>query len=114
MLCLPEFDTYHILEKYARDPDSSQNICALNALKKQARSRIHWRVLHSKFLSEDSLEGLLQLAMGRTPNKAKTSTQKKDLSQMSEEELMSFYNKAVSSVGLVVDPEALAKAQQQQ
>lgn len=112
MLCLPEFDTYRILENYARDPDDYRNILALRVLKRRARLQLQWRVLHSRFASSDSIETLFDLLLGH--HEKHVAAPKTDMNQMSEAELMDMYNKALAEVGLSIDPEALAKTQQQQ
>ena len=112
MLSLPEFDTYHILEKYAKDPDHPSNILALRMLKRRARLQIQWRVLNSALASESNIETLWNVLIGC--GESHTIAKKTDMSQMNEAELMDMYNKALAQVGMSIDPEALAKAQQQQ
>ena len=115
MLCLPEFDTYHILEQYAREPESAQNRSALNILKRRARIQMHWRAANSRYANENNVDGLLKLLMGQEGMSSKQKpVQKKTLGEMSEQELMTFYNSALEQVGMALDPEALVRAQQQE
>lgn len=112
MLCLPEFDTYHILDKYARDPDDKRNRLALRVLKHRATLQLHWRSMNSRIGMPENLDTLFDLQVGREiklPNTPKPV----DFNNMSEDQMMDVYWKALHKVGLELDPETLAKAQQQ-
>ena len=115
MLCLPEFDTYNILPKYAREPDDARNIVALRVLKHRARIQLQWRVFTCRFSSMKNMDALLHLQMGYNEGKTTGVVVEKqvDFSNMTEEEMMTVYNMALKKVGLTLDPEALLKAQQQ-
>ena len=52
MLCLPEFDTYHILPEYARNPEDQRNRLALKILKHRALTAMNWRVLNCHIVNE--------------------------------------------------------------
>lgn len=112
MLCLPEFDTYHILPEYAREPDKVRNQLALRVLKHRTMTQLKWRVFNNQFASKDTAGSLLDIQMGCSDTGHVVVH--KDMNEMNEAELMNMYNKALDEVGLVIDPEALAKAQQQQ
>ena len=115
MLCLPEFDTYHILEQYARDPDNPRNIVALSVLKHRANTQISWRAFISRMARPDNLDKLIDLERGHILKEAKQGIIEKqaDFSTMTEKEMMDVYFKALDKVGMTIDPETLAKAQQQ-
>lgn len=113
MLCLPEFDTYHILEQYARAPSSARNILALKFLKKRAALTLQWRALCCRLSSADLLEDLIDLQSGHISEKAKSRPKPVNFNEMTEAEMMDYYNKALAAAGMSIDPEALAKAQQE-
>jgi len=114
MLCLPEFDTYHILPQYAREPDDPRNIIALNVLKHRARTQLHWRVLNCRLMSMKNMNALYNFQIGYIEKGSGVVVEKQvDFSTMTEEEMMTVYNMALKKVGLTLDPETLLKAQQQ-
>ena len=115
MLCLPEFDTYHILPEYAREPDNARNIVALHVLKHRARIQLQWRVLTCRLSTPKTMDALMNFQMGHIEAKEPGVSIEKpvDFSTMTEEEMMTVYNMALKKVGLTLDPEALLKAQQQ-
>jgi hypothetical protein len=112
MLCLPEFDTYNTLRRYAENPDGIRNIVALKLLKRVTLRRLQWRVLNCRLANENTAGQLYDMVLGR--NGTPRNAPKTNMLEMNEKELMDMYNKALDAVGLTVDPEALAKAQQQQ
>ena len=116
MLCLPEFDTYHVLEQYAREPESAQNLSALNILKRRARIQLHWRALNSRYANEDNVDKVMRVLLGQEGMASKPKKPaEKTLPEMSEQELMAFYNSALAKVGMPpLDPETLVRAQQQE
>ena len=109
MLCLPEFDTYHILPEYASNPDTPRNRLALHLLKHRAITAMEWRVLNCRIVNKDNSDKLLQFQMGNYGKKAAGA--KKDISQMSSKELLDFYMKATAAVGIKVDPASFTKTQ---
>lgn len=109
MLCLPEFDTYHILPEYARAPDTARNKLALHLLKHRALTNLQWRVLNCHIITKDNSDKLLEFQMGRYGGAG--SGPKTDISTMTPAELMDFYIKATDAVGLHVDPAAFTKKQ---
>jgi len=106
MLCLPEFDTYRILPKYAGNPDDPRYNLALHLLKHRVTASLHWRVLNCRVGTEDNLQELLRFIMGRY---GEEGGQKTDFTKMNTTELMDFYKKAVESVGYQVDPALFIK-----
>lgn len=115
MLCLPEFDTYNTLEKYARDPDNGLNNLALRILKRRTMLQLQWRIVCCHLASPRNVDILEDIQYGRSePQKTEKQAPKVfDPSTMTDEQIMSVYKQAVASVGWSIDPEALAKAQQQ-
>jgi len=109
MLCLPEFDTYHILPEYAKAPDTARNKLALHILKHRALANMQWRVLNCHIISKDNSDDLLKFQMGIYGGNVPGA--KKDIRNMSSAELMDFYIKATDAVGLHVDPAAFTKKQ---
>lgn len=111
MLYITEFDTYGVLRQYAKDPDNPKNILALKSLKHRAISQMRWRVFCCYRSTIDNADNLMQFQLGMSTEKAVVHT--KTMANMNAEELMDVWKRAVEQVGLTVDPEALAKAQQQ-
>jgi len=116
MLCLPEFDTYHTLEQYARDPENSRTNLALRVLKRRATLQLQWRIVCCRLASPRNIDKLEDIQYGRS--EAQTEDKKPapklfDPNNMTNEQIMDVYQQAVASVGWTIDPEALAKAQQQ-
>ena len=109
MLCLPEFDTYHILPEYARNPEDQRNRLALKILKHRALTAMNWRVLNCHIVNEKNSDKLLQFQMGNYVTRV--GGMKTDISTMTPKELLDFYMKATEAVGWGVDPAAFTKAQ---
>lgn len=107
MLCLPEFDTYHILPEYAQNPEDIRLKLSLHLLKKRAVTTLQWRVLNCRLATEDNADALLRFQLGSSGKLS--DAPKSDITKMSPTELMDFYNKAVAAVGLHVDPAAFTK-----
>lgn len=106
MLCLPEFDTYKILPRYAEEPEDARNRLALKLLKHRALAGLQWRVLNSRHATIDNADSLLMFQMGRWKSRKGGIL---DINSMTGEELMDFYLKAVASVGQHVDPSLFTK-----
>ena len=107
MICLPEFDTYHVLPKYAREPEDARNRLALKLLKRRTLAALQWRVLNARLANADNADDLLKFEMGRW--KSTNSVAGIDVNKMTGEELLDFYMKAVESVGQHVDPSLFTK-----
>ena len=107
MLCLPEFDTYHVLPKYAEEPEDARNRLALKLLKHRTLAGLQWRVLNARDATADNADDLLKFQMGRW--RAKGGGASFDVNNMTGEELLDFYLKAVASVGQPVDPSRFTK-----
>lgn len=107
MVCLPEFDTYKTLPKYAENPEDPHNVLALHLLKHRTTVAVHWRVLNSRFSAEDNVDELVKFAMGRYGES--DAGPKTDMLKMNPTELLDFYCKAVEAVGYKVDPKAFTK-----
>lgn len=107
MLCLPEFDTYHVLPKYAEEPEDARNRLALKLLKHRTLTGLQWRVLNARDATADNVDDLLKFQMGRW--RAKGGAASFDVNNMTGEELLDFYLKAVASVGQPVDPSRFTK-----
>lgn len=107
MLCLPEFDTYHVLPKYAEEPEDARNRLALKLLKHRTLAWLQWRVLNARDATADNADDLLKFQMGRW--RAKGGAASFDVNNMTGEELLDFYLKAVASVGQPVDPSRFTK-----
>lgn len=107
MLCLPEFDTYHVLPKYAEEPEDARNRLALKLLKHRTLAGLQWRVLNARDATADNADDLLKFQMGRW--RAKGGAASFDVNNMTGEELLDFYLKAVASVGQPVDPSRFTK-----
>ena len=114
MLCLPEFDTYHTLEQYARDPESNRANLALHVLKRRATLQLQWRIVCCRLASPKNYDTLEDIQYGRLgQTEEKKAPKQFDPNTMTNEQIMDVYKQAVASVGWTIDPEALAKAQQQ-
>lgn len=107
MLCLPEFDTYHVLPKYAEEPEDARNRLALKLLKHRTLVGLQWRVLNARDATADNADDLLKFQMGRW--RVKGGAASFDVNNMTGEELLDFYLKAVASVGQPVDPSRFTK-----
>lgn len=108
MLCLPEFDTYHVLPKYAEEPEDARNRLALKLLKHRTLAGLQWRVLNARDVTADTADDLLKFQMGRWKAKGRGAASF-DVNNMTGEELLDFYVKAVASVGQHVDPSLFTK-----
>ena len=76
---------------------------------------IRWRVYNSMLASADNIEDMVKAYLGaKDLGSDEKPLSSKKIPEMNEAELMEFYNKAVSQVGLSVDPEALARARQEE
>lgn len=85
------------------------------ALLKRATMMIRWRVYNSMLASADNIEDMVKAYLGaKDLGDDEKPLSSKKIPEMNEAELMEFYNKAVSQVGLSVDPEALARARQEE
>lgn len=115
MLCLPEFDTYHTLEQYARDPDSVRTNLALRVLKRRTTLQLQWRIVCCRLASPRNIDKLEEIQYGRSDQttEAKAVPKQFDPNKMTNEQIIDVYKQAVASVGWTIDPETLAKAQQQ-
>lgn len=107
MLCLPEFDTYHVLPKYAEEPEDARNRLALKLLKHRTLAGLQWRVLNARDATADNADDLLKFQMGRWRARGDAGTF--NVNNMTGEELLDFYLKAVASVGQYVDPSLFTK-----
>ena len=107
MLCLPEFDTYHVLPKYAEEPEDARNRLALKLLKHRTLAGLQWRVLNARDATADNADDLLKFQMGRW--RAGGGAVAFNVNNMTGEELLDFYLKAVASVGQYVDPSLFTK-----
>ena len=111
MLCLPEFDTYHILPEYARDPENAYNLVALKVLKHRTENALQWRLFNCRLATVDNAVDLYNFQMG-VRKKTKTGKKVLDFSKMSTQELMTLWNKAMEFAGIPVDPATLTKDKQ--
>jgi hypothetical protein len=111
MLCLPEFDTYHILPEYARDPESAYNRAALKVLKHRTEHALQWRLLNCRLATVDNAADLYNFQLGMRKDK-KSGKKALDFTKMSTEELMNLWNKAMEFAGIPVDPATLTKDKQ--
>lgn len=115
MLALPEFDTYGIIPRFARNPNDSLAMSGFLMLKERAIRGIDWS-LHSMLQYRVGVDRLLAYRLGhhmpeptlpvQGDSKATRTYTTKPLNQMSEAQLKEVYFNALKSAGISVDPAA--------
>ena len=106
-IALPAFDTYHILEQYARHPELPEVVCAYKYLRRRAWLELSFRA-STMTSSSESADALYRALLGvSSGSSAPTGTV---LANMSEEDLKALYLKACKAGGLNIDPSVFDKA----
>jgi hypothetical protein len=99
---MPEFDTYHILERFAKDNASTETRQAYLFLKRRTELSIQWKAISRAELAP--IDKLADIYMGTKANKQSTN-----LGAMSEEERQDLFKKACAQVGVKIDPKIFTK-----
>jgi hypothetical protein len=101
MLCMPEFDTYKAIERYAKDNSSPEAILGFQMLRKRTETTIMWRTV----LTGLDISAALKMYLGISDRAAGS----KKLEDMTEEERRKAYAAACMSTGIQLDPETFKK-----
>ena len=97
ILCMPEFDTYHALERFARNPSDGAAIQAYLFLRKRTERMIRWRALQE--LDRFGIQKAIDIYTGTRSHKAP-----KTLADMTEEQRQELFTKACAAAGVQIDP----------
>lgn len=100
---MPEFDTYHILERYARDNSSIENRQAFLFLRRRTELSICWRALVA--VDRAPISKLVELYLGVKGDKVKA----KKLADMTEAERLDLFKSACTKTGIKLDPSLFKK-----
>ena len=98
IICMPEFDTYHALERFARNNSDQAAIQAYRFLKKRTELAIRWQALRE--LDHMDLQKAVEIYTG--VNTASANIDK--LEDMTEEQRMSLFEHACKETGIQIDP----------
>ena len=104
MLCMPEFDTYNAIQRYAKRNNDPAAVLAYVFLKTRTERQLMWRAVS---LGLPDLKAALDLTMGIT-NKP-SSNNPASMADMSEEQRRKLYDAACKQAGIQLDPSALTK-----
>jgi len=103
ILCMPEFDTYHALERFARDNSNNETRQAYLFLRRRTELSIQWRALGMAEYAP--IKELAELYMG-----FKDKVKKIDkLEDMEEEDRQKLFAEACAQTGVQIDPELFTK-----
>ena len=102
ILCMPEFDTYHALERFARDNSDSEAIQAYLFLRKRTERAIRWRAMQE--VDRMGLQKAVEFCTGIRFNKAPEK-----LEEMTEEQRRAMFEKACADTGVQLDPSLFKK-----
>lgn len=94
---MPEFDTYHALERFAKNPSDAAAIQAYLFLRKRTEHMIRWRALQE--LDRFGIHKAIELYTGTKEHKAP-----KTLADMTEEQRQDLFTKACAAAGVQIDP----------
>jgi len=108
---MPEFDTYHILERYAKANNDKAAFQAYIMLKRRTQLSVMWRSLCAFGAEHLDEVSRAQLGAFAEESKRKTAT---DLGSMKEEERRDFFMKAMEMTGVQLDPAVLAEINKQE
>ena len=103
---MPEFDTYHAIERYARNPNDLEAALAYKFLKRRTRLAIMWRAVCNFGASNMETASVLQTGAFASANKHAAKAM--DLGSMTEEERKAMFMDAIEETGIQLDPETLA------
>ena len=103
ILCMPEFDTYHVIERFAKDHNDPGALQAYIFLKRRTELAIRWRAVNLDI--EAPLNKLVELYTG-TKEKAPKPTKLED---MSEQDRLAAYEQACKAAGIELDPTLFTK-----
>jgi len=103
---MPEFDTYHIIERYAKANNDKAAFQAYLMLKRRTQMSVLWRSLCA-FGTEGLHEATIaQLGAFSEESKHKDTT---NLADMTEDERLAMFMEAMEATGEQLDPEVLAE-----
>lgn len=109
---MPELDTYHTIERYARNPDDLDSVQAFRFLQRRTLNKIVWEAMNNMRISD--LDASSDLYMGALHHHKKvggiTAT---DLAKMSKVERDAMYIQMCESAGVHIDPQALMNPNKQ-
>lgn len=95
---MPEFDTYHAIERFAKNNSDSEAIQAYLFLRKRTELAIRWRALQEA--DHLGLQKAMDLYMG---SKSQTTHAAK-LEDMSEKQRQAMFAQACAATGVQLDP----------
>ena len=101
---MPEFDTYHAIERYARNNSDSAAIQAYLFLRKRTERAIRWRAMQE--YDRMGLQKAIQFYTG-IQDRAKPEVQKLD--EMTEEQRQELFKQACAQTGVQIDPSLFKK-----
>ena len=102
---MPEFDTYHAIERYARNTDDPAAILSYRMLKRRTEIAVMWRAVCN--FGAHNLLNTASIQMGAFAADKK-QPKPMDMGSMTEKERKDMFMKAVEEVGIQLDPETLA------
>jgi hypothetical protein len=100
---MPEFDTYHVLERFARDNANSEARQAYLFLRRRTELSIQWRALGMAEYAP--MKKLTDLYMGVKDTMEKVEK----LEDMTEEARQKLFAQACAQTGVQIDPELFTK-----
>ena len=103
---MPEFDTYHAIERYARNTNDLEAALAYKFLKRRTKLAIMWRAVCN--FGSSKLDAASILQTGAFASSVKPVTKAMDLGSMTEDERKAMFMDAIEEVGIQLDPETLA------
>lgn len=92
---MPEFDTYKVIERYAKNNDSPEAYLGYQFLKHRTQAAIMWRTSITEFDIGSALSAYLGL---------KDKLGGRGMADMSEEERKQMYDEMCREAGIQLDP----------
>lgn len=103
---MPDFDTYHIVEKFARDSEDVANVLAFYSLFRHTKARIQGAIVAATINPEEpDYERAMHLLVTGSLPKDKAQVKGKLAKDMTPEELKAYFIGGLKANGIEVDPQ---------